>query len=206
MHLKCAKMRGIVVHENMKLRANILNNERLSLKNKNFWQYINNLETKRSYKRTVNLKNLNFLKNLSSGLKIIRSFVKVNRNVSKTANKSASIHSNQILLSSLLSSNRLELSPWSFPHVFNKIETTMRWDCMSKALRFLYITAEHQDCPYFTVFLTIKTSSQNISISCRSIPLKLRSNVEEAIGGRNSSRERFWKNSSQCSEILLQVK
>ena len=35
-------------------------------------QYINNLETKRSYKRKVNLKNLKFLKNLSNGLKIIR--------------------------------------------------------------------------------------------------------------------------------------
>ena len=62
----------------------------------------------------------------------------------------------------------------------------MRWDCMSKALRFLCITAEHQDRPFFTVFLTIKTSSRNIPISCRSIPLKLRTNVAEAIGGGNS--------------------
>ena len=38
----------------------------------------------------------------------------------------------------LLSSNRLELSPRSFTHVFKKIETTMRWHCMSKALRFLH--------------------------------------------------------------------
>ena len=30
-------------------------------------------------------------------------------------------------------------------------------------------------------------------------------NIEFAIGGK-SSRERFWKNSSQCREILLQVK
>ena len=74
---------------------------------------------------------------------------------------------------------------------------------MSKVLRFLYTTAEHQDCPFFTVFLTIKTSSQNISISCRSILLELRTNVEETIEGGNSSRERFWKNSSQCSEILV---
>ena len=35
-------------------------------------QYINNLETKRSYKGKVNLKNLEILKNLSSGLKTIR--------------------------------------------------------------------------------------------------------------------------------------
>ena len=33
------------------------------------------------------------------------------------------------------------------------------------ALRFLQITAKHQDCPFFTVFLTIKTSSSNISIT-----------------------------------------
>ena len=41
----------------------------------------------------------------------------------------------------------------------------MRWDCMSKALLFLQITAKHQDFPLFTVFVTIKTSSQNISIT-----------------------------------------
>ena len=39
-------------------------------------------------------------KKLSSGLKIIRSFAKVDRNVYKTTNKSASIHIYQILLSS----------------------------------------------------------------------------------------------------------
>ena len=44
---------------------------------------------------------------------------------------------------------------------------------MSKAPRFLQVTAEHQDCPFFTVFLTIKTSSQNISITLLQIPLKL---------------------------------
>ena len=87
----------------------------------------------------------------------------------QTANKSASIHTNQILLSS----NRLELSPRSFSHVCKKIKTIMRWICMSKALRFLQITAEHQDCPFFTVFLTIKTSSQNISITLLQISLKL---------------------------------
>ena len=41
------------------------------------------------------------------------------------------------------------------------------------ALRFLQITAKHQDCPFFTVFLTIKTSSQNISITLLQISLKL---------------------------------
>ena len=73
----------------------------------------------------------------------------------------------------LLSSNRLALSPWSFTHVFEKIETTMRWNCMSKAPRFLQITAEHRDCPSFTVFLTTKSLSQNISITLLQISLKL---------------------------------
>ena len=41
----------------------------------------------------------------------------------------------------------------------------MRWNCMSKALRFLQITAKHQDFPFFTVFLAIKTLSQNIPIA-----------------------------------------
>ena len=64
---------------------------------------------------------------------------------------------------------------------------------MSKALRFLKMTAKHQDFPFFTVILTIKTLSQNIS------------NIEAAIGGKGS-RERFWKNSFHCRDILLQVK
>ena len=49
----------------------------------------------------------------------------------------------------------------------------MRWNCMSKALRFLQITAEHRDCPFFTVFLTTKPLSQNISITLIQISLKL---------------------------------
>ena len=49
----------------------------------------------------------------------------------------------------------------------------MRWNCMSKALGFLQITAEHQDCPFFTVFLTTKSLSQNISITLLQISLKL---------------------------------
>ena len=49
----------------------------------------------------------------------------------------------------------------------------MRWNCMSKALRLVQITVEHQDCQFFTVFLTIKTSSQNISITLLQISLKL---------------------------------
>ena len=49
----------------------------------------------------------------------------------------------------------------------------MRWNCMSKALRFQQITAKHQDLPIFTAFLTIKTLSQNISITLLQISLKL---------------------------------
>ena len=49
----------------------------------------------------------------------------------------------------------------------------MRWNCMSKALHFLQITAKQQYCPFFTVFLTTKTSSQNISITLLQISLKL---------------------------------
>ena len=56
---------------------------------------------------------------------------------------------------------------------FKKIETTMRWNCMSKALHVLQITAKQQYCPFFTVFLDIKTSSQNISITLLQISLKL---------------------------------
>ena len=49
----------------------------------------------------------------------------------------------------------------------------MRWNCTSKALRLVHITVEHQDCQFCTVFLTIKTSSQNISITLLQISLKL---------------------------------
>ena len=49
----------------------------------------------------------------------------------------------------------------------------MRWDFMSKALHFLHITAKHQDCPFFTVFLITKSLSQNISITLLQISLKL---------------------------------
>ena len=44
---------------------------------------------------------------------------------------------------------------------------------MSKALHFLQRTAKQQYCPFFTVFLIIKTSSQNISITLLQISLKL---------------------------------
>ena len=49
----------------------------------------------------------------------------------------------------------------------------MRWNCMSKPLHFLQITAKQQYCPFFTMFLVLKTSSQNISIMLLQISLKL---------------------------------
>ena len=71
------------VHEKMELRDNALNNERLSLvttklpikKVANCSRYftalqcINNLKTKRSYKRKVNLKNRKFFKKSIERLK-----------------------------------------------------------------------------------------------------------------------------------------
>ena len=76
---------------------------------------------------------------------------------------------------------------------------------MSKALCFLQITAEHQDCAFFTVFLTIKTLSQNISMTLLQISLKLHGH-RDRYWKKKSSRKRFWKNSSQCLELLLQLK
>ena len=54
----------------------------------------------------------------------------------------------------------------------------MRWNCMSKALLSSSLstdnlTAKHQDCRFFNLFLTIKTSSQNILKTLLQIPLKL---------------------------------
>ena len=49
----------------------------------------------------------------------------------------------------------------------------MRWNCISNALCFLQKMAKHRDCPVFTVFLTIKTSSQNNFITLLQISLKL---------------------------------
>ena len=55
-----------------------------------------------------------------------------------------------------------------------------------KALRFLQISAEHEGCPFYTVFLTLKTLSQNIAITLLQISLKLHKHIEAAIGGKNS--------------------
>ena len=118
MHLKYAKMLAIVVHENMKLGDNAPNNERLSLVNTKFFVAFILLP----YDISIILKLKGHKKGRLISRKIICYFVKVGHNVYQTANKSASFNTNQILFSS----NRLELSPWSFTHVFQKIETTMR--------------------------------------------------------------------------------
>ena len=86
MHLKYAKMLAIVVHENMKLGHNTLNNERLTLVNTKFlpkyWRIVALillpynvsiiLKLKGRIKERLISRMLNFKKNLSSGLKIIR--------------------------------------------------------------------------------------------------------------------------------------
>ena len=127
------------------------------------------LETKRSCERKVNLKNLKFLKKSIERFENYALIVKEDQNVYKTSNKNASIPTNQ----TVLSANQLELSPWSFTHVFKQIETTMRLNCMSKVLRFPQITAKQKYCPFFTVFLIIETSSQDILITLLQISLKL---------------------------------
>ena len=86
MHLTNAKLLAIVVHENMKLGDNTLNNERLTLVNTKFQpKYLRIvalillpyntsiiLKLKGHIKGRLISRILNFLKNLSSGLKIIR--------------------------------------------------------------------------------------------------------------------------------------
>ena len=111
-----------------------------------------------------NEKNLNSFKKSIERFKIIRWFVKVDRNVYKTANKSFSIHTNQILLS-ILAIKHSYLHDLS--HMFlNRLKLLyMRWNCRTKELRFLQIMAKNQDFPFLTVFLIIKTSLQSISIT-----------------------------------------
>ena len=65
---------------------------------------------------------------------------------------------------------------------------------MSKALPFLQIMAKHQDCPFFTVFLTMKDFIPKYLDKALRFGLNF-TNIEAVIGGK-SSRERFWKNSS----------
>ena len=86
---------------------------------------------------------ISFLKKISSSFKIIRLFVKVDQNIYKKAEESTSMYDIQIPLSF----DRLKLSPWFFQICLNVNKTTLRQNWVSKALRFLKMTAEHQDCP-----------------------------------------------------------
>ena len=86
MHLTYAKMLAIVIRENMKLGDNTLNNERLTFVNAKFlpkyWRIVALillpynisiiLKLKGHIKGRLISRILNFKKNLSSGLKIIR--------------------------------------------------------------------------------------------------------------------------------------
>ena len=86
MHLTYAKMLAIVMRENMKLGYNTLNNERLTFVNTKFlpkyWRIVALillpynisiiLKLKGHIKGRLISRILNFLKSLSSGLKIIR--------------------------------------------------------------------------------------------------------------------------------------
>ena len=124
----------------------------------------------------VNLENLKFLKRLLSGIKIICLFVKVDQNVYKTANKSASLQTNQMLLSILaISLSYLH----DLSHTFLK-RLKLLW---GKALGFLQITAEHQNCPVLNHISNHKNSIRKYLDNNR---FRLNfSNIEAAIEGKS---------------------
>ena len=130
-------------------------------------------------------------KNLSSGLKIIRSFAKVDRNVYKTTNKSASIHTYQILLSK----NRHHLSQVFLTRL--KLRT-MRWSCMVKSASFSTDNGQTSRFSFFyrINFLTIKFSSQNISIT-----LAL---TDSALTSRTSRRP-YWRKKAPVNDFVRTV-
>ena len=67
-------------------------------------------------------------------------------------------------------------------HLFTLRRMKLLWGeiLYFKSVCFLKITAKHQECPVFTVFLTIKSSSQNISII---FSLKISLKLHEHQGG-----------------------
>ena len=103
MHLTYAKMLAIVMRQNMKLGDNTLHNERLTFVNTKFLPKYSRivalillpystsiiLKLKGHIKGRLISRFLIFLKNLSSGLKIIRQFVKVDQNIQKPLTKAA---------------------------------------------------------------------------------------------------------------------
>ena len=86
-------------------------------------QYINNLETKRSYKRTVNLDSYFFLKIYRTVSKLFANLLKYTEMFTEPLTRVP----RYVLIITFFSSNRLELSPWSFT-CFQK-----DWNCMSRA-------------------------------------------------------------------------
>ena len=92
-------MLATVVHENMKLGDNTLNNETCKHENKETKKrivaqilppyklsIISRLESQIK-RRSISRISIFFIKHLSSGFKIIRLFVKIDQNVYKTASK-----------------------------------------------------------------------------------------------------------------------
>ena len=63
--------------------------------------------------------------------------------------------------------------PWSFTHAFKKIETTMRWNCMSKIASFSTHNGQTIILSIFYCVSNNKNFSQNISITLLQISLKL---------------------------------
>ena len=76
---------------------------------------------------------------------------------------------------------------------------------MSKALRLEQITIKHQDSTFFTVFLTIKTSSQNISIKLLQVSLKPHETSRRLLEEKAPVND-FRRTVPSAREILLQVK
>ena len=183
----------IVVHKNIELRDHTLNNEKLSLVNTKF--LINK-------KMTVNLENLNLL----SGLKMICLFVKVDHLMFTKPPTRAPWYTLTKSSFFLAIGQRLRAISMIF-HVFLKRikQSSMRWNnCISKTLRFLQTTTEHQYYPVFNTLLTIKTSSQNISIMLLQISLELHEHRDAY--WKKTFPWTIWKISSLCWEIQLPVK
>ena len=74
---------------------------------------------------------------------------------------------------------------------------------MSKTLRFLHITAEHQYCPFSPNFKHKNFIPKYLDNALTDFAY---TSDHRAGYWRKSSCERFWKNSPQCQEILQQVK
>ena len=87
--------------------------------------------------------------------------------------------------------------------VFKKIKA-MRWNCISKGLRFLQIMPEHQDWPLF--FYRICNHTKFIR---KYLHNALTDFGETSQTSRQLLKEKapaIWKNSSQCCVILLKIK